>query len=99
MRGNARSPKSRALIGAAAIGLVLAVTGVASAGSSAGLSGGSVTYQPGASAGFYPPGAPYGMYNSWHIRPSNVGQVGPTECGPCQYRGSAAGLYKSRHPR
>lgn len=96
MRGNARSPMSRARIGAAAIGLVLALTSAASAGSSAGRSGGSVTYQAGAS--FYPPGAPYGMHNSWQTRPSSMGQLGPTDCGPCQHRGSAAGLYKSRHP-
>jgi hypothetical protein len=92
-----RNARSHSRIGVAAVGLFVALTGAAWAGSSAGLNGGSLTYQAGGPAGFYPPGLPYGIHD-W--RRGNTAQLNPTICAlsPCQSGGSAAGRSTGRHP-
>jgi hypothetical protein len=95
-----RNARSHSRIGAAAIGLLLALTGAASAGSSAGLNGlngGSVAIQPGGAAPYFPVGGPYGIHN-WQR--GNTGQLNPTICAisPCRSGGSAAGRSTGRHP-
>jgi hypothetical protein len=92
-----RNAHSFSRSGAATIGLLLALTGAAAAGSSAAISlnGGSVAVGAGTPYHYYP-GAPYGIHD-W--RRGNSAQLNPTICalGPCS-GGSMAPRATGRHP-
>jgi hypothetical protein len=93
-----RNARSRSRLGAVAIGLLLAMTGAASAGSSIGssiwLNGAGVIRQD--TPYPYYPGGPYGIHD-W--RRGNTSQLNPTICalGPCS-GGSMAPRAAGRHP-
>jgi hypothetical protein len=93
-----RNARSRSRLGAAAIGLLLAMTGAAPAGSSAAISlnGGGVIRQD--TPYPYYPGGPYGIHD-WHR--GNTSLLNPTICAisPCRSGGSVAGRSTGRQPQ